>query len=352
MIRLTALPDFNFRWPTWVAGEVLTLTLLMAFAILVALEFRAPREKLPKKDLRQSYKTNVGLFIVNSIAMSLVSASSLLIVAERYSDKGLFNTLTSPTWKAILSFLVLDLLMYLWHKASHRFDCLWMFHRVHHNDPYLNISTAFRIHVLELLIILILKAMLIIIFGLDEVMVLTSEAVMTFFILFHHTNICFKGEQLLGRIIIVPALHRTHHSTQRCEHDSNYGAVLSLWDRLFGTLSEVEPGAIGIKGSSPQDLVNLIKFGFTPPTPPSLQPLNLDTMIAEAAYYKAEKRGFYAGNDLQDWLEAKSELIVLVYGDTSVKNNPTRKPQSNYFKFIKFNRNPKRIQDIADLRIL
>jgi sterol desaturase/sphingolipid hydroxylase (fatty acid hydroxylase superfamily) len=335
MLRLTILPEFNFSWPALAPGEVLALTLLMAFAVLVTLEFHAPREKLPKKYLRQSYKTNFGLFIVNSIAMSLVSASSLLIVAERYSDKGLFNILTSPTWKAVLSLLSLDLLMYLWHKASHRFDSLWMFHRIHHNDPYLNISTAFRIHVLELFIIFILKAISIIIFGIEEAMVLTSEAVMTFFIMFHHTNISFIGEKLLGQVIIVPSLHRTHHSTQRCEHDSNYGAVLSLWDRLFGTLSKIEPVAIGIKGNSPQDLVNLIKFGFTLATPATVQPPNLDAMITEAAYYKAEKRGFYPGNDLQDWLEAKSEIIALVYGDISVKNNPIRKPQSNYFKFFK-----------------
>jgi hypothetical protein len=68
-------------------------------------------------------------------------------------------------------------------------------------------------------------------------------------------------------------------------------------------------------------------------------------MIAEAAYYKAEKRGFYPGNDLQDWLEAKSEIIALVYGGMSVKNNPTRKPQCNYFKFIN-NRTPLRHSDM------
>jgi sterol desaturase/sphingolipid hydroxylase (fatty acid hydroxylase superfamily) len=315
MLSLTTLLEFNFRWPTLVPGEVLALTLLMAFAVLATLEFHAPRGKLSKKYLRQSYKTNFSLFIVNSIAMSLVSASSLLIVAERYSNKGLLNTLSSPIEKVVLSFLLLDLLMYLWHKASHRFDCLWMFHRVHHNDPYLNISTAFRIHVLELFIIFILKTILISIFGIEKTVVLTSEAVMTFFIMFHHTNISFMGEKLLGHVIIVPSLHRTHHSTQRCEHDSNYGAVLSLWDRLFGTLSEVKPVAIGIKGSSPQDLVNLIKFGFTLHTPPTVQPINLDAMIAVAAYYKAEKRGFHPGNDIRDWLEAKSEIIALVYED-------------------------------------
>ena len=150
MLSPTTLLEFNFRWPTMAQGEVLALTLLMVFAILSALEIKAPREKLPNKQLRQSYQTNMSLFIVNSIALSLVSASSLLVLAERYSDKGLLNTLSSPAWKAVLSFLLLDLLMYLWHKASHSFDCLWVFHKVHHNDPYLNITTSFRIHFLEL----------------------------------------------------------------------------------------------------------------------------------------------------------------------------------------------------------
>ena len=170
---------------------------------------------------------------------------------------------------------------------------------------------------------------------------------MTLFIMFHHTNISFKGEKLLSYFIIVPSLHRTHHSKQRCEHDSNYGAVLSLWDWLFGTRSELKPAEIGIKGNSPQDLVNLIKFGFgfTLPTPPTVQPVNLDAMIAEAAYYKAEKRGFSPGNDIRDWLEAKSEIIALVYGDMSVKNISARKPQCNFFKFLKLTMNQKCVQD-------
>ena len=347
MLSLTTLHEFNFRWPTMVPGEVLALTLLMVFTVLATLEFHAPKEKLPKKHSRQSYKTNFSLFIVNSIALSLVSASSLLVLAERYSDKGLLNSLSSPAWKAVLSFLMLDLLLYLWHKASHSFDSLWMFHRVHHNDPYLNITTSFRIHFLELVITNFLKAVLIIVLGIEEAMVLTSEAIMTLFIMFHHTNISFKGEKLLGQVIIVPSLHRTHHSVQRSEHDSNYGAVLSLWDRLFGTLSELEPAEIGIKGNSPLALVNLIKFGFgfTLPTPQTVQPINIDAMIAEAAYYKAEKRGFYPGNDIRDWLEAKSEIIALVYGDISVKNASKRKPQCNYFKFNNLNINHTSIQD-------
>ena len=275
MLSPTTLLELNFRWPTMVPGEVLALTLLMVFATLATVEYFAPREKLPKKHLRQSYKTNFSLFIVNSIALSLVSASFLLVLAERYSDKGLLNTLSSPAEKAVLSFLMLDLLVYLWHKACHSFDGLWMFHKVHHNDPYLNITTSFRIHFLELVTTNFLKATLIILLGIEQTMVVTSEAIMTLFIMFHHTNISFLGEKLLGYVIIVPALHRTHHSTQRSEHDSNYGAVLSLWDRLFGTLSELKSAEIGIKGSSPQDLINLIKLGFNQSAHPFVSPIIL-----------------------------------------------------------------------------
>jgi len=50
-----------------------------------------------------------------------------------------------------------------------------------------------------------------------------------------------------------------------------------------------------------------------------VQTVNLDKMIAEAAYYKAEKRGFYPGNELRDWLEAKTEIIRLVYGEERVR---------------------------------
>jgi sterol desaturase/sphingolipid hydroxylase (fatty acid hydroxylase superfamily) len=343
MLSTITLLDFNFKWPAIVPGEVLALSLLMAFAILSTLEFKAPRDKLPTKHLRRSYKTNISLFIVNSIAMSLISASSLLMLAERYSDKGLLSSLSSPGWKAALSLLSLDLLMYLWHKASHKVDCLWMFHKVHHNDPYLNTSTAFRIHFLELLITHILKAVLVVILGIEATILMSSELIMTLFIMFHHTNISFKGEKLLGYLIIVPYLHRTHHSTERLEHDSNYGAVLSLWDRLFGTLLEQNPAVIGIKENSPQDLVNLIKFGFTLPTPAPVQPAN--AMIAEAAYYKAEKRSFSPGDEMRDWLEAKREIITLVYGDQLVKSNQVRKLRYNYFKFMNLDINFRRIQN-------
>lgn len=311
-------------WLSNLSGELATFILLIVFVVLSALEFNYPKRKLSIKQLRQSYRTNISLFIFNSVVISVLSATPLWLVAERYSDRGLLSYIANPAWKALLSFLLLDLLLYFWHRVSHSFDFLWMFHKVHHNDPYLNISTAFRIHIVELLVITVLKSIYIVLLGVDPTMVLTNETILALFIMFHHTNISFHGEKRLGQIIIAPYLHRAHHSTERNEHDNNYGAVLSIWDRLFGTLTEVEPEEIGIKNSSPQTVWGLVKFGFTSAPSPVATPvyeldLNLKSMIAEAAYYKAEKRAFTPGNELRDWLEAKREIIRMVYGDQAVR---------------------------------
>jgi len=336
LIAATNSLKFNLTWPTITFGEWATAILILSLGLLSALELRAPKEKWSAKSLRQSYKTNFSLFVFNSLIMSLLSAVSLPLLAKHNYGHGLLANIADPASKAVLAFLALDLLLYVWHRASHSFDYLWMFHRVHHNDPSLNVSTGFRVHVVELFIIHVLKAVLIIVMGMNQMMVLTNELVMTLFIMFHHTNISFKGEKWLGLMVIVPYLHRTHHSKERTEHDSNYGAVLSVWDHLFGTLSELEPAEIGIKGSSPMDFVNLLKFGFTLQTPPIQQPINLKLMIAEAAYYKAEKRNFQSGYELDDWLEVEKEILSMMYAERKVQEKPRNKIQFNYLNWLHF----------------
>ncbi len=336
LLSATSLHQFDWSWPTISPGALTVFILVLAFGLLSVLEQHAPKVKQPKKALRQSYQTNFSLFLFNSVVMSLFSATSLMIIAKQHVFQGLLSDLSDPLAKMILSLLSLDLLLYGWHKACHSFDGLWIFHKVHHNDPYLNVSTGFRLHIVELFITHILKALLIIMMGIDDLIVLVSEVATTLFVMFHHTNIAFKGEKWLGLIFITPYLHRAHHSVQRKEHDSNYGAMLSIWDRIFGSISELEPEAIGIKGNSPQDFVNLVKFGFTLQAPPALQPVpvNMDAMIAEAAYYRAEKRNFDPGQDLNDWLEAKKEIIRMVYDDRKEQTRAVNKIEHGYCDWL------------------
>lgn len=308
--RIISFIESHLAWPALTFEEWVATGLITLFFILTTLDARSSREKSSLSTLRRSFKTNIALFFFNSAVLSLLSVSSLLLLAEQFANQSVLDKIPSELGRALLAFLLLDLMLYLLHKTSHRFDWLWMFHKVHHNEPHLNASTTFRLHPVEVLITTGLKAVYIYLLGVDRMSVAINEAIITAFVMFHHSNITFLGERWFGQLFIVPYLHRAHHSTERSEHDSNYGATLSIWDRLFGTLNHLEPAAVGIKGRSPMDFFGLLKFGFIVAPSPATAPVtpSLLESVAEAAYYKAEKRDFLPGYEVSDWIEAEREI--------------------------------------------
>ena len=310
------LPEL--RWPDFSAEEWRIFVILAAFALLLAVESYFARQERRPKEYRRSYLANVGTLFLNDTLLSLLSVSWLWVLADRYAGFGLLSAISDPLLKAALSFALLDLVLYFWHRANHSYDWLWMFHKVHHSDPVMNVSTAFRLHFVEVLLTMLVKAAFIVAMGVNAAVVMANEFIITLFVLFHHANLSFPGERWLGRIAIVPYLHRVHHSVKRVEHDRNFGAVFSGWDRLFGTLAELAPEKIGLRDVPAQNVLELVKFGLTPrtvpvpapvPVPPVLPtPVSLRAMIAEAAYFRAEKRGFAPGYEMLDWAEAEREI--------------------------------------------
>lgn len=293
---------------------------LALFALLFALEVGCGHRQEPRKTTRNSYLSNLGTFLLNDTLMSLMSVSSLLLLAQHYRCFGVLRFVPDSGLQSLLCFILFDLVLYLWHRANHQFDSLWRFHKVHHSDISMNVTTAFRLHFVEVVLTTVVKALFVIVMGIEAKVLLANEALITLMVMFHHANLSFKGEQWLGKLIIVPALHRLHHSVLRQEHDSNYGAAFSLWDRLFGTLQEKEPQAIGLTGIPQLSVWQLLRYGLvwewkpeplqvqTRPRTETVNPQLLQKMIEEAAYYIAEKRGFKPGNDQQDWLEAERQI--------------------------------------------
>jgi sterol desaturase/sphingolipid hydroxylase (fatty acid hydroxylase superfamily) len=183
-------------------------------------------------------------------------------VAQQFSGFGLLAGLDNGPLKWLLAFAFFDLAIYAWHFASHKYEWLWRFHKVHHSDKSFNVSTGFRFHVLDLLLEILYKCTFVIVFGVDAYLVLSIEIVELFFIFFHHANIKVPNEQSISNYIITPCLHRTHHSTLRVEHDSNYGIVLSVWDRFFGTRKELVPVNIGLDLIEAENFIQLFSLAF------------------------------------------------------------------------------------------
>jgi sterol desaturase/sphingolipid hydroxylase (fatty acid hydroxylase superfamily) len=235
---------------------------VILFSVLLIVEKRFPYMKVSKDELKKSFTTNTEAFLVNNVIMSALSISSLLVIASNYADHGLLSKMDDGPLKWILSFILFDFAVYVWHWLGHKYECLWRFHKIHHSDKSYHVTTGLRFHVLDQFLEVFVKCFCVILFGVPASIVVVCEIVRMFFVLFHHGNFTFPGEKWLSYVIITPSLHRAHHSTRRDEHDSNYGIVLSIWDMLFLTRKEVVPANIGLELIEAENLVQLFSLAF------------------------------------------------------------------------------------------
>lgn len=235
---------------------------ILAFMALLVIEKLKPYRRFTNKIDKQSIVTNTTTFLFNNVILTTLRATSLFFVAQQFSSYGLLSGMGNHPVKWIFAFLLYDLAIYVWHVASHKYEFLWRFHKVHHSDKSFNASTGFRFHVFDLFLEIPYKCLFVILIGVDAYLVLAIETIQLFFIFFHHSNIAFDNEKKLSEVIITPSLHRTHHSTVRAEHDSNYGIVLAFWDKLFGTRKELVPEKIGLDIIVAENFLQLFSLAF------------------------------------------------------------------------------------------
>jgi sterol desaturase/sphingolipid hydroxylase (fatty acid hydroxylase superfamily) len=243
-------------------SQILFGLAILAFIALVVMEKLKPYSRFTDKIDKESFVTNTTTFLFNNIILAILRGTSLFFVAQQFSSFGLLSGMGDNPIKWLFAFLLYDLAIYAWHVASHKYAFLWRFHKVHHSDKSFNTSTGFRFHVFDLFLEILYKCLFVIIIGVDAYLVLAIETIQLFFIFFHHTNIAFDNEKQLSDYIITPYLHRTHHSTLRSEHDSNYGIVLAFWDKLFDTRKEVVPEKIGLEIIVAENFLQLFFLAF------------------------------------------------------------------------------------------
>ena len=132
----------------------------------------------------------------------------------------------------------MDFMLYIWHLLNHEVPLLWRFHRVHHSDLNMDVSTATRFHVGELAIAAIIKISLVFLLGASLMGVLIFESVLVLFAQFHHSSLRVPKwfEAMFWILFVPPSMHRIHHSVIVKERNTNYGTIFSTWDRWLGTL--------------------------------------------------------------------------------------------------------------------
>jgi sterol desaturase/sphingolipid hydroxylase (fatty acid hydroxylase superfamily) len=188
---------------------------------------------------------NLLISLLNGAVLALVFAGVTVLVAD-YAEQhriGLLHTLgLSGIGLMIAAFIVLDVWMYWWHRFNHLVPFLWRFHRMHHSDPHMDVTTATRFHVGEIVLSSLIKLVLIVVIGIPIEVLILFDVVQLPVISFHHANIGLPRmlDDALSWLIVTPFMHKVHHSRVKPETDSNFSSLLSVWDRLFGSFIRKE----------------------------------------------------------------------------------------------------------------
>jgi hypothetical protein len=158
----------------------------------------------------------------------------------------------SAVW--FCSVLIYDFLYYWFHRLSHRLRILWNVHSVHHQAERLIPSLGLRSSAFDFTVYWLLLAPLLWLGFSSEALVFTM-AVHGGYQLFLHNETGYRGG-ILGDFLNVPSHHKVHHSINSEYLDKNFGSILIVWDRLFGTYVDgasenikTNPPKIGVLGS-------------------------------------------------------------------------------------------------------
>lgn len=209
-------------------------------ALLLSMERFVPLRK-PRHALARRLFVNLSLSalaVVTAVAVVAPAAGSML---QRVADQqlGLIHwTQLPPMGQFIVGFVGSDLLFYYWHMANHKIPLLWRFHNVHHIDPDLDVSTAFRFHFGEVALSAGFRVVQIGVIGLSPLTFAIYELAFQANTLFHHSNVRLpiRIERILNGFLVTPRMHGIHHSEVQREDNSNFSVVFPWWDLLHRTL--------------------------------------------------------------------------------------------------------------------
>lgn len=230
----------------WLALDLRQLIFVIAtpFFIGVALwEYRRIRHDHSLMDLPEAIRNfmlGAGYQVTELLFAGLIAFP---VYAFAYHHR-LFDISLTPL-TAFATFVGVEFCFYWMHRSSHRVRWFWAAHVVHHSSERMNFSTAMRQNATNIFnggwLFFVPLALL----GLNPVWIGVAFALSLVYQFFIHTTVVDKLSPALEFVLNTPSHHRVHHGRNRDCIDSNYGGVLIIWDRLFGTfVREADRGRI------------------------------------------------------------------------------------------------------------
>jgi sterol desaturase/sphingolipid hydroxylase (fatty acid hydroxylase superfamily) len=252
----------------------MTLDILIANKALIGLCVFASLFALERLNAAEPVRANPQRLFRNGALWLLLALLSPLIVLPLSAfvvDRALWRR--PADWPALaqlfVDLLLLDCWAYWLHRAYHESPIMRRLHLVHHLDERLDTTSAVRFHPGEVVLSAILRMAPLIFFAIPFVHVVIFETLLLAATFFHHSNVRLprQFEGLMSAIVVTPSIHWVHHHRTPADTNSNYAAIFSVWDGLFGTHSKTQryPGmSVGLGDLADKTLPGLLLAPFRP----------------------------------------------------------------------------------------
>src|SRR6185369_72498 len=216
--------------------------IVVLLGILTAAELAIPLAMAANHGARRR-RANLGMTVVTLVFnWGLISAAASSAASPQ--NTGLLSASGLPlAAQTVLGIVVLDFAYgYLAHRLMHASPFLWKFHRVHHADAFVDVTTTYRTHPVEGLWRYAFLLVPIRLLGIPAAAIVVYRALSVANAALEHANIRVRpaADMWISRLWVTPNMHKVHHSRIQAETDSNYGNILSIHDRLLGTFTPTD----------------------------------------------------------------------------------------------------------------
>ena len=211
------------------------LAITLFFSVLVIEYFVVRRKEIPHSFEGPDVFNNLFIGFINFV-FKVVLVKGSVLASFAYFHQFAFFEIGNQWWAWVILFFVNDLLFYFFHRWSHEIRILWASHSVHHSSELYNMSTSMRGSFVIVLYRFVMWFPLAAV-GFAPEQILLMDSIAFFYQFPIHTN-TMRSWGILEYVLNTPSHHRVHHGSNPQYLDKNYGAVLIIWDRLFGTFAK------------------------------------------------------------------------------------------------------------------
>jgi sterol desaturase/sphingolipid hydroxylase (fatty acid hydroxylase superfamily) len=259
---------FFEQMPTWQK-----LAWVMAcLGVSWLLEGSFPLLRLPYRKWRHA-GVNFAFLGTSLLINAAFSVAAIGVVAWTSSAEfGLLHLVGFPLLAELLvALVVFDFsAQYGAHYLLHHVRWMWRFHVVHHSDTKVDATTGARLHPGDYAIREVFAIAALVLIGAPLAFYVAYRVVTILFTFLTHANVSPPRwlDASLSWVFVTPNMHKFHHHFERPWTDTNFGGILSIWDRIFGTFVYGDPRRVkyGVDVSDPardEDVVHQFGLPFS-----------------------------------------------------------------------------------------